>query len=187
MLAESTLGYQRARRAYELGRLRSSLLSALLVSSLVALLGGLTVGAASFRLLPLTFAIWVLAHWLGQGFQRGAFYGLLGGVVTHLLPMSILRPCCAGGAMAMQNGADCCTMPGACLLAGAAVGAAVAAVVPFGRASWWQTAAGSAAGLTSVAILNCAPLFGGEAIGLVAGLVGGLLLASAARFRLANA
>src|SRR6478609_605908 len=185
MLAESTLGYQRARRAYELGRLRSSLLSALLVSSLVALLGGLTVGAASFRLLPLTFAIWVVAHWLGQSFQRGAFYGLLGGVVTHLLPMSILRPCCAAGAM--HAGADCCTMPGACLLAGAAVGAAVAAVVPFGRASWWQSAAGTAAGLTSVAILKCATLFGGEAIGLVGGLVGGLLVASAARLRFVNA
>jgi hypothetical protein len=100
------------------------------------------------------------------------------------LPMSILRPCCDMQAM---PGAECCTMPGACLLAGAGVGAALAAVVPFGRAAWWQTALGMAAGLTSIAVLKCATLFSGEAIGLVGGLMGGLLLASAARSRLAMA
>src|SRR5215217_7145887 len=171
MSAEATLLYRRARRAYELGRLRSSVEKALLVTSLVALLGWLTSGASSLRLLPLTLVIWVLAHWLGQSVQRGALYGLLGGAVTHCLPMSVLRPCCDMNAM---SGADCCTMPGACLLAGAAVGVALAAVVPFGRVSWWRTAAGMAAGLTSVAVLKCATLFTGEAIGLVVGLVGGL-------------
>lgn len=181
MSAEATLGYRRTRRAYELGRLRSSTLKAVLVTSLVALLGWGTSGAASLKLLPLTLGIWLLVHWLGQSYQRGAFYGLVGGVVTHLLPLSILRPCCNMEAM---PGADCCTMPGACLLAGAAVGVAMAAVVPFGRASWKQTATGMAAGLTSVAVLKCATLFGGEALGLVAGLVGGLALASAARSRL---
>jgi len=184
MSAESTLGYRQARRAYEYGRLRSSVVKALVVTLLVAMLGWVTVGTASFRLLPATFAIWVFAHWLGQSFQRGALFGLLGGVVTHLLPMSILRPCCDMNAM---QGADCCTMPGACLLAGAAVGVALAAAVPFGRESWRQTALGMAAGLTSVAVLRCATLFTGEALGLVAGLVGGLLLASVARSRLATA
>lgn len=181
MLAEATLPYRRARRAYELGRLRSSLEKAALVTALVALLGWVTAGASSLRLLPLTLVIWALVHWVGQSVQRGALYGLLGGVVTQLLPMSILRPCCD---MNATPGADCCTMPGACLLAGAAVGVAMAAVVPFGRASWKQTATGMAAGLTSVAVLKCATLFGGEALGLVAGLVGGLALASAARSRL---
>jgi hypothetical protein len=185
MSAELVLDYRRTRRAYELGRLRASVGKALIITLLVALLGWVTVGAASFWLLPVPFGIWVFAHWLGQSFERGARYGLLGGVVTHLLPMSILRPCCDMKAMAA--GADCCTMPGACLLAGAGVGVALAAVVPFGRASWWQTAVGMTAGLTSIAVLKCATLFTGEAIGLVAGLVGGLLLASAARSRLVTA
>ncbi|RYZ02415.1 MAG: hypothetical protein EOO73_31870 [Myxococcales bacterium] len=184
MSVKATQSYRRALRAYELGRLRSAFEKALAVTLLLALLGWLTTGAASLRWLPLALGVWVLAHWVGQSFQRGAFYGLLGGVVTQCLPMSILRPCCDMNAM---PGADCCTMPGACLLAGAGVGVALAAVVPFGRASWWQTAAGMAAGLTSVAVLKCATLFTGEAIGLVAGLVGGLLLASAARSRLASA
>jgi hypothetical protein len=182
MPAELALDYRRARRAYEYGRLRSSVGKALVITLLVALLGWVTVGTASFWLLPVPFAIWVFTHWFGQSFERGALYGLLGGVFTHLLPMSILRPCCDMKAMAA--GADCCTMPGACLLAGAGVGVALAAVVPFGRASWWQTAVGMTAGLTSIAVLKCATLFTGEAMGLVAGLVGGLLLASAARSRL---
>lgn len=186
MSAELT-NLRRARRAYELGRLRSSFEKALVVTGLVALLGWLTAGASSLLLLPLTLVIWVVAHWLGQSVQRGALYGLLGGLFAHALPMSILRPCCDMQAMQTMSGADCCTMPGACLLAGGAVGVVLAAVVPFGRAACWQTAAGMAAGLTSVAVLKCATLFTGEAIGLVAGLVGGLLLASAARLRLASA
>src|SRR6185369_1526972 len=122
MLAESTPHYRRARRAYEYGRLRSAVGKALIVTLLVALLGWATAGTAALPLLPLTFAIWVFAHWSGQSFQRGALYGLLGGFVTQLLPMSILRPCCDMKAM---QGAECCTMPGACLLAGAGVGVAL--------------------------------------------------------------
>ncbi len=184
MSAEPSLSYQRARRAYEYGRVRSAVTPALVVTFLVAVLGWATGGVASLKLLPLTLAIWLFSLWVGQGFQRGALYGLLGGIVTHVLPMSILRPCCD---MRVEPGADCCTMPGACLLAGAAVGVALAAVVPFGRASWKQTAIGMTAGLTSIAVLRCATLFTGEALGLVAGLVGGSLLASAARSRLVSA
>src|SRR6186713_256490 len=94
MSADATLGYRRARRAYELGRLRSSLLRGLAVTTLIGLLGWGTSGVASLKLLPLTLGIWLFVHWLGQSYQRGALYGLVGGVVTHLLPMSILRPCC---------------------------------------------------------------------------------------------
>jgi hypothetical protein len=184
MSAEASLDYRRARLAYEYGRLRSATVKALAVTLAVAALGGCTVGTASLRLLPLTLVIWVFTHWHGQSFQRGALFGLLGGIVTHLLPMSILRPCCDMNAM---QGAECCTMPGACLLAGASVGVVLAAVVPFGRASWRQTAIGMAAGMISIAVLRCATLFAGEAFGLVAGLVGGLLLASAARSRLMSA
>ena len=94
MSAELVLDYRRARRAYEYGRLRSSVGRAFVMTALVALLGWATVGRAALWLLPFPFAIWVFAHWFWRGFERGALYGVLGGVLTHLLPMSILRPCC---------------------------------------------------------------------------------------------
>lgn len=176
--------YERARRAYELGRLRWSAPRALLVTGVVALFSAITMGPASLWPLPVTLAAWLLAYWRGDVLLRGALYGLLGGVVTQLLPMSILRPCCKLERMAEG---DCCTMPGACLMAGAMVGVLLAAVVPFGRASWWRTALGMCCGLMSIAVLRCATLFTGEALGLAGGLLGGLLLASIARSRLATA
>ncbi|HVH47687.1 MAG TPA: hypothetical protein VM925_35370, partial [Labilithrix sp.] len=105
-------------------------------------------------------------------------YGLLGGLVTSFLPMSILRPCCAMGA---PTGVDCCTMPGACLGAGVVVGIVLAIAVPFGKATWWRTALGMALGMTSVAVLKCTTLFAGEAFGLVGGLVAGIAAVAAAR------
>ena len=128
--------------------------------------------------LPLTLAAWVFAHWRGDVFLRGAFYGLLGGVITSLMPMSILRPCCAAGT---PPGMDCCTMPGACLGAGALVGLLLAAAVPVGKAAWWRTATGVAVGMASVALLKCATLFAGEAVGLLAGLMVGVVAATAAK------
>jgi hypothetical protein len=185
MQAETLDGYAEARRAYEVGRLRSGTWKALLVAGLVALLGELTVGSAALWVLPVTLACWLFAFWRGDVFLRGAFFGLLGGVVTHLLPLSVLRPCCK--MEAMMAGGQCCTMPGACLLAGAGVGVALAALVPFGRASWWRSALGVTTGLLSIAVLRCATLFTGEAVGLLGGLLAGVLLASAARSRLAAA
>jgi len=81
----------------------------------------------------------------------------------------------------MAPGVNCCTMPGACLAAGAAVGVVLAAAVPFARNSWWRTALGIALGMTSVAILKCATLFEGEALGLLGGLLIGVAAASLAR------
>ncbi len=179
MLVEMTPDYTRALRAYELGRLRSSAWRAVLVALPIALVGLATSGRSSLALVPLTIAVWVFAHWRGDALLRGAFYGLVGGVVTSLLPMSILRPCCVAGA---AQGPDCCTMPGACWAAGAVVGVLLAAVVPFGKSSWWRTAIGIALGMTSVAILKCATLFAGEALGLVGGLMAGVAASMAARF-----
>jgi hypothetical protein len=178
MSASATSDWLRARRAYELGRLRSSAWRALFISFAIASLGTVTTGLSSLAALPVTFAIWLFAYWRGDVFLRGALYGLAGGIVTSLLPMSILRPCCTPG---MAPGADCCTMPGACLAAGAAVGVALAVVVPFAKKSWWRTALGVAFGMTSVAVLKCATLFAGEALGLLGGLIVGIAAASAAR------
>jgi hypothetical protein len=145
----------------------------------ISLAGLATSGRPALAWVPLTVVAWVFAYWRGDAVLRGALYGLLGGVVTSLLPMSILRPCCVPGA---PVGADCCTMPGACLAAGAVVGVVLAAVVPFGRTSWWRTALGMAVGMTSVAILKCTTLFAGEAFGLVGGLMAGVAAGAVARF-----
>jgi len=172
--------YVRARRAYELGRARSSLWRAL---ALAVPVGGATwflSGKSGLIWLPAATLAWVFCYWRGDAFLRGASYGFLGGVVTFLLPMSILRPCCAPGAMPMM-GTACCTMPGACLAAGAVVGLGLAAVVPFGKTSWLQTALGMMLGMASVAVVKCATLFAGEALGLLGGLAAGVATASFAK------
>ncbi len=178
-MVEKGIEYRAARRAYEYGRLRTSAWWAAAISTPIAVAGWLVSGWSSLVWLPVTLLVWIVAYWRGGTLLRGAFYGLFGGVVTFALPMSILRPCCAPGAMV--NGADCCTMPGACLAAGGVVGVVVAAFVPFGRDSWWRTATGMVLGVASVAIFKCATLFAGEAIGLVGGIAAGLIAACAAR------
>lgn len=183
MSVECTPEYRAVRWAYELGRLRRSAWTALGIAILVGAFGVATSGRGSLYALPLTLAAWVFAAWRGGVFLRGSLYGLAGGIVTSLLPLSVLRPCCA---LPRVPGADCCTMPGACLAAGAAVGLVLAAVVPYGKASAWKTALGMVLGMTSVAVLKCATLFAGEAVGLVGGLLAGLLASTAARAVLAQ-
>jgi hypothetical protein len=178
MSANVSPEFSRARRAYELGRLRSSTWRALAVALAIAALGVATTGWSSLAALPVTLSIWIFAYWRGDVLLRGGLYGLVGGIVTSLLPMSILRPCCATG---MPPGADCCTMPGACLAAGAVVGVALAMVVPFAKRSWWRTALGVSLGMTSVAVLKCATLVAGESLGLLGGLLVGVAAAGAAR------
>ncbi|HVJ88836.1 MAG TPA: hypothetical protein VM580_03470 [Labilithrix sp.] len=178
MSAKSNLAYREARRAYELGRLRSATWRAALVVVPVAALGLGTSGRSAILALPFTIAAWLFAFWRGDVLLRGAFYGLLGGLATSILPMSILRPCCAAGA---PMGAECCTMPGACLGAGALVGVVLAVAVPFGKTTWWRTALGMVLGMSSVAVLKCTTLFAGEAFGLVGGLMAGIVAVTAAR------
>jgi hypothetical protein len=178
-MLEHTREYREVRRAYEYGRLRVSAWWALAISTPIAAAGWVVSGAASLRWLPITLLAWILAYWRGGALLRGAVFGLGGGAVTFILPMSILRPCCVAGAV---SGPSFCTMPGACLAAGGVVGVMLAALVPFGRESAWRTAAGMALGVTSVAILKCSTLFAGEAMGLVAGIVAGVMAASGAKF-----
>jgi hypothetical protein len=178
MQAEMYVQYTKARRAYEWGRLRTSLRRAAMFVVPIAVVALLTTGPSALAWLPVTFVAWVIAHWRGGPLLRGSFFGLVGGAVTYALPMTVLRPCCSPGAM--KTGLECCTMPGACLAAGALVGFALAAFVPAGS-SRWRTAGGMALGVASVAILRCATLFAGEAVGLVGGLAAGLLAATMAR------
>lgn len=182
MQAELTSEYIQARRAYEWGRLRTSIRRALFIVAPIILVATVVTGRSALAWLPVTVAVWLLAHWRGGPLLRGAFFGLLGGAITYVLPMSVLRPCCSPEAMyaAAAAGRDCCTMPGACLSAGALVGFALAAFVPLGS-SRWRTAGGIALGIASVAVLRCSTLFAGEAMGLVGGLVAGVLGATMAR------
>lgn len=171
----------RFRRAYELGRLRVSALRAALVTAPIAVVALLVTGAPALVWLPVTFAAWLLAQWRGGPVLRGTFFGLLAGIVTYALPLSILRPCCSPERMAaLAPGADCCTMPFACLGAGAMVGFVLAAFVPLGAARV-RTASGMALGIASVAILRCSTLFLGEAIGLLGGLLAGVAAAALAQ------
>jgi len=170
--------YVHARRAYERGRLRTSVRRALLVVAPVGLVTYLVTGRAALTWLPVTLAAWVLANWRGGPLLRGSFFGLAGGAVTYALPMSILRAYCSPEMMA--RGEDCCTNPTACLAAGALVGFALALTLP-GGSSRWRTAAGMSLGVASVAILRCSTLFAGEAVGLMAGLIAGVVAATMAK------
>jgi hypothetical protein len=169
------------RRAYEIGRLRVSLVRAAFVTVPLAVVALIVTGAPALVWLPVTFASWVLAQWRGGPVLRGTFFGLVAGIVTYALPLSILRPCCSPERMAaLAPGADCCTMPGACLGAGALIGFALAAFVPLGAARV-RTAAGMGLGIVSVAILRCSTLFLGEALGLLGGLLAGVVAAALAQ------
>jgi hypothetical protein len=178
MEAES-LDYQRARRAYEYGRLETSVRRAAILTVAFGVASWLLSGTRALVWLPLTFSAWLFVYWRGEAVLRGAWLGLLGGAATFVLPMSMLRPCCVG--RLVEAGASCCTMPGACVGAGAVVGLLLAALVPVTRETWPKVASGMVLGAASVAVLRCASLFAGEALGLVGGLLLGLAAASAAR------
>jgi hypothetical protein len=179
MEADRSSDYLRARRAYEFGRLETSARRAAVVVAPIAATTWFLAGAHALVWIPLSLAAWVVAYWRGEAVLRGAWLGLLGGGATFLLPMSMLRPCCVG--RVVEAGASCCTMPGACVGAGAVVGLLLATIVPVTRESWSKVAGGMALGAASVAVLRCASLFAGEALGLVGGLLVGLAAASAAR------
>jgi hypothetical protein len=76
--------------------------------------------------------------------------------------------------------ASCCSMPGACAMAGVAVGLVLAALLPRGERRR-ETVVGMLLGVVAVAPMKCASLLVGEAMGLVFGLVGGVLVTSFVR------
>src|SRR5690349_4342333 len=87
--------YRAARRHYELGRLRDALVRATAVVLLVAAVTAIAIGKGGLAWLPLTFGVVVLAEWLGRAWVKGARRGLAAGFVALVVPLSILRPCCA--------------------------------------------------------------------------------------------
>lgn len=168
----------RARRAYEWGLARNGFVRALVVLGLATL----TARVAGVALHPLTMAplvlAWTFLGWRRGWWLRGAQVGLLGGLATLLLPMSLLRPCCAPGMMVCEN---CCARPGTCALAGVALGVVLAALLPR-RGDGGQRARagiGMLLGVVSIGSVRCSGLFLGEALGMFAGLLGGAVAISA--------
>jgi hypothetical protein len=179
MKSDFDIARKAARRAYEFGRLRWSTLHAGVVTA-VAALAAATSGASPLAWLPLPFLVWTLIHWRGAALLHGARRGLVVGLVTLLLPLSILRPCC--GANMATGGVDCCTMPSACGAVGLLLGASLALLLPRGSAARRAEAAmGMALGISSVVALRCSGLFIGEALGLLGGLLMGIAATSLAR------
>lgn len=187
---------ERARRAVELGRLRTSLVGASVVTLGLALLSRVAPTPIALPWLVLPFAAWALVHQRGGALARGGVVGLAAGTAGWLLPASVLRPCCATMA---TTSAACCTRPECCLEAGLVLGLVVGLAVPLPRADRGghrASASGSASTVAAVAgvlivagatlAVRCTGLFVGEAIGLLGGLALGTLAAGGTRVAFAR-
>ncbi|HEY1958889.1 MAG TPA: hypothetical protein VGH28_24925 [Polyangiaceae bacterium] len=172
------------RRAYELGRLRVAATRSVAVATIVALAIAISIGRTSavWALAPL--GVLALSMWQGGALGRGAVRGTLAGLLTIVIPLAWLRPCCDAVTMAATGA--CCSMPSVCGVTGAILGLATALVWPRERSPRDHALAGLgvALGALSVAVARCSGLFLGESIGLALGLVAGIAVSFAARARL---
>jgi hypothetical protein len=169
-----------ARRAYEIGRLRVSMAHATGIAAVAAAVALVVLGRRALVWLPVTLVVWTFIEWRGTWLQQGARRGLVAGLATLALPLSVLRPCCRPG-VDMSSG-TCCTMPGACVAAGVLFGLSLALLVPRVPSEHRATTAvGMVLGVGSVAALRCGALLFGEAAGLIGGLVAGVVAANLAR------
>jgi hypothetical protein len=175
---------QRARRALELGRLRSSLIGASVIVGLLAVLAVALPRAIDPRWLALPFAVWAFVAWRGGALARGGMLGLAAGAAGWLVPMSVLRPCCAAMSEQAMRG-DCCTRPECCLEAGAMLGVVVGVLAHTHLARDRRTSATQLAAMVAMAGatlgVRCTGLFLGEALGLLGGLAVGVIVTGAAR------
>jgi hypothetical protein len=168
----------KARVAYELGRVRVALVRGAFAATVVGIVGAFAVGSSAVVWLPLAFAVVVVTEWRGSALARGARRGTVAGVVSLLMPVALLRPCCVAG----MDMTTCCASSSMCLAAGGAFGLVAALFVPKVAAEKrWNAVAGMAVAVTAVGVVRCAPLFLGESLGLLAGLFGGIVATSAAR------
>jgi hypothetical protein len=149
------------------------------VACLVAILSvtGIARLPSMVWLLPILI-VWTLVGWRGALMWRGALSGLGAGLAALVLPLSLLRPCCAS----MMNATDC-SMPQVCVGAGAVLGLVVVLTLPrLGTASEWARASGGALlGVASLVAGRCMGLFVGETLGLAGGLLAAAVAVSTAR------
>ncbi len=181
MNAESVLDATqvRARRSYEGAMLRLGVTRAALVTALVALLAALGVTSLPSPVwLAPVFVAWAFVGWRGALMWRGALGGLAAGLGALVLPLSVLRPCCA----TMVKGASC-SMPEVCVAAGAALGLVVAATLPRLRTprEWAHAAAGAMVAVVSLVACRCADMLLGESVGLLGGLLASSVALAMAR------
>jgi hypothetical protein len=175
------VAYRAARRQYELGRVRSAILRAMAVVLFAALASGLAVGREGFAWLPIAFGVCVFTEWQGRWWMKGARRGIVAGFVPLLLPLSILRPCCASSPEAALA-TSCCTMPSICWAVGGLLGLGLSLALPKEPAARRTEAAlGMLLGVTSITVVRCSALFVAEAGGLLGGLLAGVLAASLGR------
>jgi hypothetical protein len=173
--------YRAARTQYELGRLKAAVARAAVLVLIGAIVTGLSVGKTALAWLPLMFAVCVFTEWQGRWWMKGARRGFGAGFVALLVPLSILRPCCASMPAAAFSG-TCCTMPSVCWVTGGALGLALSLMLPKDAAGRrWEAALGMLLGVTSITVVRCSALFLAEAAGLLGGLLAGVLAASLAR------
>jgi hypothetical protein len=175
----------RARRALELGRLRTAVIGAAIVTIGLALLANVVPTGLDARFLGLPFAVWTFVAWRGGAFARGGMLGLVAGAAGWLVPMSVLRPCCAGMTAAAMAGGDCCTRPECCLEAGALLGVVVGVLAPIdgsrGKRAFAERAAGTLLVAGATLGVRCTGLFLGESLGLIGGLAIGAVIVGGVR------
>ncbi len=172
----------RARRAYELGRLRRASRAALIVLPMI----GLSLVACSSTELSLGAGAALLLvaiglGWRGQAYGRAVVPGLLAGSVPLVLPL-LLRGgayCCIGGGCWSVCMVGCI---GGGLVAGASVGLAAAAERERAERAIFLLGAATLAGLAGV--LGCAIVGAAGIAGMVSAIVVvSLPVAAASRLR----
>lgn len=124
------------------------------------------------------FAAWLVLGWRGPMVWRGALSGLGAGLAALVLPMSVLRPCCAS-----MMSATTCSRPEVCVGAGALLGLGVVVALPRMRTpgEWARASGGALVAVASILAPRCVDLLVGESLGLVGGLVASALAVSLAR------
>ncbi|HXO19530.1 MAG TPA: hypothetical protein VOA87_06350 [Thermoanaerobaculia bacterium] len=176
IVAEETLA-DRARSAYEAGRLRWALMRtvAALAIAAVALLGCPAPGGPAVCAAALG-AFLATCLWRGGSWARGARLGFLAGLAPCLLPATVR-------ALHVSCASLCPHLPSVCLAAGVAAGLLVAwrGLRVHADRRFWLAAAGAAvlAGAVGCLTAGLAGL-GGMALGLLAGAAGPVLVARAA-------
>jgi len=166
-MAPSDLAFeQRARRAYELGRLRSAAVRGLVVVPVAALMLWMHPGAQALALLGALAVAVVALLWRGQAYGRAATTGLLAGAVPLVAPTLVRSGghCCIAGLCTTICMVACV---GAGLCAGAVV--AVRARNEEGGHGPFMVSAALVAGLTGA--LGCAIMGAAGILGMLAGLL----------------
>jgi hypothetical protein len=155
----------RARRAYEMGRLRSAAVRALVVVPIAALMLWMHPGPQTWALLAVLAAAVLMLLWRGQAYGRAATTGLLAGAVPLVAPALVRSGhCCVGGLCT-----TICMV--ACVGAGVCAGGVVAlrAGQEEGGHGHFLVSAALVAGLTGA--LGCTIMGAAGILGMLAGLL----------------